>query len=120
MSLKNLLKNEQLEEHETNAEQAQRLIASAERSIADARQGSISPETRLEAAYRAIMSLVHTVDLHMDQMLMIDIFRVKRNAIDYTGKDVDEESVQACIDAATDLFVHVTTWLADNRQDLIT
>ena len=147
MSLKNLLKIEQLEEHETNAEQAQRLIASAERSIADARQDSISPETRLEAAYRAIMqlsmvalwangfrpskskpghhrtmiqSLVHTVDLHTDQMLLIDIFRVKRNAIDYTGKDVDEESVQACIDAATDLFVHITKWLAENRQDLIT
>lgn len=33
------------------------MLESAERSIADARQESISPETRLDAAYRAITQL---------------------------------------------------------------
>lgn len=51
MSLQNLLKIGQLEDHETNAEQVRRMLDSAERAIADARQESISPETRLDAAY---------------------------------------------------------------------
>jgi len=54
MSLQNLLKIGQLEEYETNADQVRRMLDSAERSIADARQESISSETRLDAGYRAI------------------------------------------------------------------
>ena len=57
MSLRNLLKIGQLEEHETDANQVRRMLQSAERSIADATQTSISPETRLDAAYRAITQL---------------------------------------------------------------
>ena len=57
MSLQNLLKIGQLEEHETNAEQVRRMLDSAKRGITDARQESISPETRLDAAYRAITQL---------------------------------------------------------------
>ena len=49
MSLQNLLKIGQLEEHETSAEQVRRMLDSAERAIADANQQSISPETRLDA-----------------------------------------------------------------------
>lgn len=57
MSLQNLLKIGQLAEHETDAKQVGKILASAEHGIADARQKSISPETRLDAAYRAIMQL---------------------------------------------------------------
>ena len=55
MSLENLLRIGQLTEHTTNAEQIGRMLDSAQRSIDDARQESISPETRLDAAYRAIL-----------------------------------------------------------------
>ncbi len=55
MSLQNLLKIGQLAEHETDAKQVGKILTSAEHGIADARQNSISPETRLDAAYRAIM-----------------------------------------------------------------
>jgi len=146
MSLQNLLKIGQLEEHETDASQVSRMLESAERSIADARQASISPETRLDAAYRAItqlsmialwangfrpakskpghhqtmiQSLIHTVELNRDDMLLLDTFRVKRNAIDYTGEDVDQASVSECIGAAERLMVEVSQWLADNRPELI-
>ena len=122
------------------------MLASAERSITDARQTSISPETRLDAAYRAItqlcmvalwangyrpsrsrpghhqtmiQSLVHSVELDPDQMLLLDTFRVKRNAIDYTGDDVDEASVEECIGAAGLLFNHLTSWLTDNKPELM-
>jgi hypothetical protein len=145
MSLQNLLKIGQLEEHETNVAQVRRMLESAERSIADARHASISPETRLDAAYRAItqlcmvalwangfrpakskpghhqtmiQSLVHTIELDRDQMLLLDTFRVKRNAIDYTGDDVDVVSVTECIEAAEDLLKCVTEWLTRNRLDL--
>ncbi|MCZ0951312.1 MAG: hypothetical protein OXJ56_01895 [Rhodospirillaceae bacterium] len=146
MSLKNLLGIGQLEEHETTVAQVQQMLASAERSIADARQTLISPETRLDAAYRAItqlcmvalwandyrpsrsrpghhqtmiQSLVHSVELDPDQMSLLDTFRVKRNAIDYTGDDVDEASVEECIGAADLLFGQLTGWLADNKPELM-
>lgn len=146
MSLQNLLKIGQLEEHETDATQVRRMLQSASRSIADARQESISPETRLDAAYRAItqlsmialwangfrparskpghhqtliQSLVHTVEVARDEMLLLDTFRIKRNAIDYTGEDVDEASVEECIAAADRLMLHVPEWLGGNRPELI-
>jgi hypothetical protein len=145
MSLQNLLKIGQLEEHETDSNQVRRMLQSAERSIADATQASISPETRLDAAYRAItqlsmialwangfrpakskpghhqtmiQSLVHTIELDRDEMLLLDTFRVKRNAIDYTGEDVDEASVDECIGAADRLITRVSKWLADNKPEL--
>lgn len=145
MSLQNLLKIGQLEEHETDAAQVSQMIESAGRNISDAMQESIYPATRLTASYRAItqlctialwangfrlvtskpghhltmiQSLVHTVGLDRDQMLLLDTFRVKRNAIDYTGEDVDEASVDECIGAATNLLGCVTEWLARNRPEL--
>ncbi len=147
MSLQNLLKIGQLEDHETNAEQVRRMLDSAERAIADARQESISPETRLDAAYRAItqlcmvalwangfraskskpghhqtmiQSLVHSIGLDRDQVLLLDTFRVKRNAIDYTGDEVDEASVDECVAAARNLLCQVTHWLANYRPGLTT
>lgn len=145
MSLQNLLRIGQLELHEADARQVQRMLESAERSIADARQESISPETRLDAAYRAItqlsiaalwandfrparsrpghhqtmiQSLVHTIELDRDEMLLLDTFRVKRNAIDYTGDAVDESSVDECIGAADRLLKCVCKWLAENKPGL--
>jgi len=141
------LKIGQLEDHETNAEQVRRMLDSAERAIADARQESISPETRLDAAYRAItqlcmvalwangfraskskpghhqtmiQSLVHSIGLDRDQVLLLDTFRVKRNAIDYTGDEVDEASVDECVAAARNLLCQVTHWLANYRPGLTT
>ena len=145
MSLKNLHRIRQLEEHEPDATQVRRMLSSAERSIADARQVSISAESRFDVAYRAItqlsmvalwangfraakskpghhqtliQSLVHTIELNRDEMLLLDTFRVKRNAIDYTGEDVDEASVDECTEAADRLMIRVSKWLAENKPEL--
>jgi hypothetical protein len=147
MSLQNLLKTGQLEEHQTDTDQVGKLLEASSRCIKDARQISISPETRLDAAYRAItqlcmvalwangyrpskskpghhqtmiQSLVHSVGLDRDQVLLLDTFRVKRNAIDYTGDDVDVASVEECIEAAESLLNFLTEWLARNKPELIT
>jgi hypothetical protein len=146
MSLQNLLAIGQLNEHVTDARQVARMLDSATRSLADARQTAVSAETRLDAAYRATMqlcmvalwangyrpsrgvpghhqtmiqSLVHSVGLERERMLLLNTFRVKRNAIDYTGEDVDEASVTECIAAAEGLFAHVSEWLAAHRPELI-
>jgi hypothetical protein len=52
--LANLLKVGQLEEHPADPGEIARLLVAAERGIADARVGNISPETRFDAAYRSI------------------------------------------------------------------
>lgn len=146
MSLQNLLKIGRLAEHKTDNNQVGKLLVAAERSIADARLDSISLHSRLDIAYRAIMqlsmvalwangyrpsrsapghhqtmlqSLVLSIGLDRDQMLLLDTFRVKRNAIDYTGDDVDEKSVEACIEAADSLRVSLNSWLAQNKPELL-
>jgi len=146
MSLKNLLKIGALAEHATDAQQVGKMLVAAERSIADARQQSISPETRLDAAYRGIMqlamvalwangyrpaknvpghhrtmiqSLTHSISLGKDEMVLLETFRVKRNAIDYTGEDVDTASVEACTHAAENLLQFLQPWLTTNRPELI-
>lgn len=145
-SLQNLLKIGQLAEHKTGSKQVGKLLGSAGRSIADARLDSISPQSRLDIAYRAIMqlamvalwvndyrpsrsapghhqtmlqSLVHSIELDRDQMLLLDTFRVKRNANNYTGDDVDESSVEACIEAAISLQASLNSWLAQNKPELL-
>ena len=55
MSLENLLKIGQLKAHPLEAEEIERLLAAAQRNLRDARVTSISPETRFDAAYKAIM-----------------------------------------------------------------
>ena len=145
MSLENLLKIGQLERHETDAVQLGRLLDSSVRCLDDARQESITAETRLEAGYRAIMqlsmlalwangfrpttatghhmtmiqSLVHSVGLDADQMRVLDTFRVKRNTINYTGKDMDIASVEACIAAGEAFMQHIRNWLAENHPELL-
>ena len=146
MTLQNLLSTGQLAEHETDAFQVRRMLVAAQRSIDDAKNETISPETRLDAAYRAIMqacmvslwangyrpsksspghhrtmiqTLNTSIGLDMDQMLVLDTFRVKRNAINYSGDDVDVVSVESCIAAAERLLEQLQCWLINNRDDLV-
>lgn len=146
MTLGNLLKIRQLDEHTTDAAQVCKMLESAQISIVDAKELSISLDTRFDAAYRAvtqlamvalwangfrpsrsvpghhmtmIQSLCHSVALDNDQMIMLNTFRVKRNALNYSGENVDEVSLEACTDAADQLLKHVKAWLVENRPDLI-
>ncbi|MBI3043492.1 MAG: DNA-binding protein [Betaproteobacteria bacterium] len=126
-----MLKTGQLKEHPADAKEIARLLAAAERGVADARVGKISPETRFDAAYRAItqiglaalmaqgyrpdtnrpghhMTIIQTLTLTFGidarRMALLDTLRRKRNLADYTGADIDEASVAACIEAAQKLL----------------
>ena len=57
MTLQNLLKIGRLKPHAPTADEIRRLLAAAERNLADARAEIISDETRFDAAYKAIMQL---------------------------------------------------------------
>ena len=146
MSLENLLRIGQLEEHETDAAQVRKMLESSARNLVDARQENISRENRLDIAYRAIMqlamvalwangyrlatnrpghhqtmiqSLVHSTGLDNDSMLVLNSFRGRRNAINYTGEGVDEGTVGACIAAGEHLLQHIGDWLTSNRPELL-
>ena len=135
----NLLRIGQLKEHPADAGEIARLLLAAERGIADARVRSISPETRFDAAYRSIMqtglaalmargyrpdtnrpghhatiiqALTLTLGIDTRRVAVLDTLRRKRNLVDYTGDDIDEGSVAACIEAAAQLLHEARTHLA--------
>ena len=139
MSLSNLLAIGQLKEHPADAGEIARLLLAAERGIADARVQSISPETRFDAAYRSIMQtglaalmasgyrpdmnrpghqttiiqvLTLTLGIDTRRVAVLDTLRRKRNLVDYTGEDIDEGSVAACIEAASQLLREARARLA--------
>jgi NAD-dependent oxidoreductase involved in siderophore biosynthesis len=55
MSLENLLNIGLLKEHPIQGEEIERLLLAARRNLRDAGVETISPETRFDAAYTAIM-----------------------------------------------------------------
>lgn len=145
MTLDNLLRTGQLKRHDTDAVEVTRLIASARRNVADAHATAISPENRFDAAYKAIMqaglvallasgyrpdthrpghhattlqSLAKSMGLSGDRIQVLDTLRRKRNLSDYTGTDIDEGSVNACIAEAEKLLDELVAWLARVRPDL--
>ncbi len=147
MSLQNLLKIGQLKEHPADAEEIQRLLAAAERNLSDAAVAAVSFETRYDAAYRAItqtclsalmahgfrpdtnrpghhvtliQALPLTLGVDATRVIVLDALRRKRNLGDYTGEDIDEASVDACIAEAKRLLGDALEWLTTHRPNLIT
>ena len=147
MSLQNLLKIGQLKPHPPDAAEVQRLLAAAVRGLADARVTEISPETRFDVAYRAVMQsalaammahgyrpdtnrpghhatvmqgLALTIGLAPARILVLDTLRRKRNLADYTGEDVDDSSAAHCIAEAEQLLEDVRAWLTLHRPQLLT
>jgi hypothetical protein len=51
-----------------------------------------------------IQSLALTLEIESKRLVVLDTLRRKRNLVDYTGEDIDEESVLACVQQAEDLL----------------
>lgn len=146
VSLQNLLKIGQLKAHSPDAAEVQRLLAAAARNLADARVTTISPETRFDAAYKAVMQaalaalmangyrpdtnrpghhatvvqgLPLTIGLAPARVTVLDTLRRKRNLSDYTGEDIDDSSAEHCIAEAERLLQDVTAWLKAHRPQLM-
>jgi hypothetical protein len=146
VSLQNLLKIGQLKAHPPDAAEIQRLLVAAARNLADARVLTISPETRFDAAYKAVMQsalaslmangfrpdtnkpghhmtvvqgLALTIGLVPARVAVLDTLRRQRNLSDYTGDDIDDSSAENCIAEAKRLLKDVVSWLRKNHPELM-
>ena len=145
MTLQNLL-GVSLDAIAPERSQVARMLAAAERNMADTRIAGLSAETRFDVAYKAIMqlamlalyangyrtltsrpghhqtaiqALILTVALPPEQVRVLDALRKQRNLADYSGDLVPDSAVNECVSSATALQTHVRAWLRSNKQDLI-
>lgn len=146
MTLENLAQIGKLKPHKTTRAEIARLLAAVRRNLKDARHADISPESRFDIAYKAVMqcaliavmangfrpstsepghhatviqSLPKTVGLSNERVIVLDKLRKKRNLSDYSGEGIGEAEASACVRAAEDLAATVQQWLRTNRPDLI-
>lgn len=122
------------------------MLAAVRRNLKDARINVLSPDSRFDIAYKAVMqcaliammangfrpstnepghhatviqSLPKTIGLSDDRMIVLDNLRKKRNLSDYVGKDISEEEAAACARAAEDVAAVAEKWLRANHPDLM-
>jgi len=146
VTLQNLLKIGQLKEHPPDGGEIHRILTAARRNLRDSRVEAVSPETRFDAAYKAIMQaalaalMAHgyrpdtnrpghhvtvvqglslTIGLARSRVTILDTLRRQRNVADYTGEDIDESTAAHCAAEAERLLKDVTGWLKSNRPDLL-
>jgi len=145
MTLRNLL-GISLDTVISDRAQAARLLAAAERNLADANLAGLSAENRFDAAYKSVMqlamlalhahgyrtltsrpghhqtaiqSLSMTIGLSAETVRMLDALRKQRNLADYSGDTVPESAVRACVTSATDLMREVKAWLKSHKPELL-
>ena len=145
MTLQNLI-GITLEAVSASREQVARLLAAAQRNLADAGLADLSSENQFDAAYKAIMqmamlgllangyrtltsrpghhqtaiqSLPETIGLPTERMIVLDMLRKQRNLSDYSGDLVPESAVRECKACAVALLADMRAWLAANRPDLL-
>ena len=145
MTLKNLL-GISLDTINPDKAQLAKLLAAAQRNIADAQLQGLSTENRFDAAYKAIMQLAMvalnangyrtltskpghhqtaiqtlplTVGLPQAKVIVLDALRKQRNLADYSGDLTSEAAAAQCLASAQDLLAHVRAWLIANRPGLV-
>ena len=145
MTLDNLLRIGKLRAHVADKAEIARLLAAAERALSDAAVPDVSADTRLDAAYRAIMqaalvamlangyrpvtseaghhqlliqALPKTAGVDPDRVRVLDAYRAARNQSDYRGVPVSNAVADECREDAIALLNDVRAWLAAHRSDL--
>ena len=145
MTLKNLL-GISLDAITPDKAHVAKLIAAAERNIADAQLQGLSTENRFDAAYKAIVQLAivalnangyrtltskpghHqtviqtlplTVGLPQPKVIVLDALRKQRNLADYSGDLVPDAVAAECLASAKELLAQVMAWLEANKRDLL-
>jgi hypothetical protein len=123
-----------------------KLLAAAERNIADAQLDGLSTENRFDAAYKDILQLA-TVALHANgyrtltskpghhqtaiqtlpltvglppaKVIVLDALRKQRNLSDYSGDLVPVSAASEILLSAQDLLAHVRAWLTTQKPELL-
>jgi hypothetical protein len=146
MTLENLLAIHRLQLFEATPGGVQRLLASAERNLADARLTRLSADSRFDIAYKVIMQcamiglwakgyrtstsqpghhqtalqmLPKTTGIAPETVLVLDALRKQRNLNDYEGEPITTAALSECQAQAQALLDHTKRWLAQNRPDLL-
>jgi hypothetical protein len=131
MTLENLLAIQRLLRHDAGRAVVLKLLAAAERNLADARVTAISAENRFDAAYKAILqcamaalsakgyrtstsqpghhqTAIQTLPLTLAvdgaTVIVLDALRKQRNLTDYTGGGVSDALLAECIAQAESLL----------------
>ena len=138
MTLANLLAIQRLHAFEASPQGVQRLLAAAERNLADAQLQALSAENRFDAAYKCILQcamlglwargyrtptsqpghhqttlqcLPLTMGLPGDVIIVLDALRKQRNQNDYEGDPVGTAVVTECLAQAHHLLAHTRQFL---------
>ena len=138
MTLANLLAIQRLQAFEASPQGVQRLLAAAERNLADAQLQALSAENRFDAAYKcilqcamlglwargyrtptsqpghhqtAIQTLDQTLGVPKPDLIVLDALRRQRNVNDYEGDPIADATLHACLQAADKLLGHTLRWL---------
>ena len=146
MTLENLLAIHRLQQFEATPAGIQRLLAAAERNLADSRLPGLSAENRFDAAYKTLMqcamiglwangyrtstsqpghhqtalqTLPKTMNVGQDTVIVLDALRRQRNLNDYEGDPVTDAAVRECLAQAEALLTHTRQWLQCHRADLL-
>lgn len=123
-----------------------KLLAAAQRNLADAQLAGLSAENRFDAAYKAIMQLamvalqangyrtltskpghhqtaIQTLTISVGvapaQVIVLDTLRKLRNLSDYSGDLLPDAVAAECLASAQALQGHVLAWLKAHRPDLL-
>ena len=146
MTLENLLAIHRLQLFEATPAGIQRLLAAAERNLADARLPGLSAENRFDASYKTLMqcamiglwangyrtstsqpghhqtalqTLPKTMNVGQDTVIVLDALRRQRNLNDYEGDPIADAAVTECLVQADALLAHARQWLQAHRPDLL-
>ena len=146
MTLENLLAIHRLQLFDVTPDGLQRLLASAERNLTDARLPELSADNRFDTAYKAIMqcamiglwangyrtstsqpghhqtalqTLPKTMGVVQDIVIVLDALRKQRNLNDYEGDPISDAAVTECLAQAKALLAHTRQWLQAHRPDLL-
>jgi hypothetical protein len=134
MTLENLLRIGKLKAHAAERLELERLLSSAERALADARQEALSSGSRFATAYRAIIQasmaallangyrpstsepghhqtliqvLTITAGISPERMRVLDALRMARNRLEYSGDLVSDAVAEEAVGEATTLLADV-------------
>lgn len=146
MTLENLLGIGRLKPHNASRQEVQRLLTSAGNSLRDAQLASMSNNSRLDLAYKAIMqaalaallangyrpstsepghhqttiqTLPKTIGMPNEKMVVLDGFRRARNLADYEGFDVEDAKARECVEWAETVIHDVRAWIQQHRADFV-
>ena len=146
MTLENLLAIHRLQLFDVTPDGLQRLLASAERNLTDARLPELSADNRFDTAYKAIMqcamiglwangyrtstsqpghhqtalqTLPKPMGVVQDIVIVLDALRKQRNLNDYEGDPISDAAVTECLAQAKALLAHTRQWLQAHRPDLL-